>query len=182
MGYSRYRDYRNWLRDEFTFRCVYCLRRETWLTLPADWEIDHYLPKSEHPEAATDYENLVYACNRCNRTKAAKYLPDPGKVAYGQCVRVDESGGIRWLTEEGLNLIEALGLDDEDYTAMRRHVLEAIREAPLGGKTLAWLLGFPENIPDLSQEPRPPNGNKCPSGIQDSYYERRKRGELPLYY
>jgi hypothetical protein len=182
MGYPHYRHYRNWLRDEFTFRCVYCLRRETWLTLSADWEIDHYLPKSEHPKAACDYDNLVYACNRCNRTKAAQYLPDPAAVAYGRCVRADENGQIHWLTPEGQNLVEALGLDDEDYTDMRRHILEALQEAPPGGKTMAWLLGFPANIPDLSQEPAPPDGNKRPSGIRGSHFERRKRGELPMYH
>jgi hypothetical protein len=182
MGYSRYRDYRNWLRDEFTFRCIYCLRRETWLTLSADWGIDHYLPKSDHPEAARDYDNLVYACNCCNRTKAARYLPDPAKVAYAQCVRVNDNGEIHWLTEEGQNLIEALGLDDEDYTVMRRRILEAIEEGRPGGRIHAWLLGFPDNIPDLSQEPKPPGGNKCPNGIRESCFERRKRGELSSYY
>ncbi len=27
-GYSTYESFRPWLRDEFTFRCVYCLKRE----------------------------------------------------------------------------------------------------------------------------------------------------------
>jgi hypothetical protein len=30
VGYASYRSYRPWLRDEFTFRCVYCLKREQW--------------------------------------------------------------------------------------------------------------------------------------------------------
>ena len=29
-GYEDYRSYKDWLRDEFTFRCVYCLERERW--------------------------------------------------------------------------------------------------------------------------------------------------------
>lgn len=29
-GYADYASYRPWLRDEFTFRCVYCLLREQW--------------------------------------------------------------------------------------------------------------------------------------------------------
>ena len=29
-GYADYKRYRPWLRDEFTFRCVYCLKRERW--------------------------------------------------------------------------------------------------------------------------------------------------------
>lgn len=27
-GYEMYQSYKDWLRDEFTFRCVYCLERE----------------------------------------------------------------------------------------------------------------------------------------------------------
>ncbi len=27
-GYASYESYRPWLRDEFAFRCVYCLTRE----------------------------------------------------------------------------------------------------------------------------------------------------------
>jgi hypothetical protein len=29
-GYRDYRSYKPWLRDEFDFRCVYCLWRERW--------------------------------------------------------------------------------------------------------------------------------------------------------
>jgi hypothetical protein len=31
QGYADYKHYKPWLRDEFSFRCVYCLCRETWL-------------------------------------------------------------------------------------------------------------------------------------------------------
>ena len=29
-GYKNYPEYKPWLRDEFEFRCVYCLQREMW--------------------------------------------------------------------------------------------------------------------------------------------------------
>lgn len=29
-GYDSYEAYKPWLRDEFVFRCVYCLEREMW--------------------------------------------------------------------------------------------------------------------------------------------------------
>lgn len=182
MGYSHHRDYRNWLRDEFAFRCIYCLIRETWLRRAGDWEIDHFLPKRDHPDAARDYDNLVYACNCCNRTKATKYLINPEQVAYGQCVWVDGKGEIHWLNEEGKNLIEALGLDDEDYTRMRRCILETLGEAPPDGKTYAWILGFPDNLPDLKKEPKPPGGNKRPKGIHDSWFEKHRANRCASYY
>ncbi|MEY2584119.1 MAG: hypothetical protein QOD80_145 [Verrucomicrobiota bacterium] len=181
QGYSNHRQYRNWLRDEFSFRCIYCLRRETWLTLKRDYEIDHFLPKSKHSDVQRDYDNLVYACSQCNGTKAADYLPSPEAVAYGSCLRVDENGEIHPLNEDGITIIEALYLDATRYTDMRRRILETISEAPRGGKTLQWCLGFPNPLPNLAEEPKPLQ-NTRPSGIWDSHYERDRRGELPSYY
>ena len=36
VGYSSYKAYKDWLRDEFAFRCVYCLFREKWYPNRAD--------------------------------------------------------------------------------------------------------------------------------------------------
>ena len=35
-GYASYEPCRPWLRDEFDFRCVYCLKRETWGQVTGD--------------------------------------------------------------------------------------------------------------------------------------------------
>jgi hypothetical protein len=41
-GYANYEEYKPWLRDEFTFRCVYCLERELWYPDRADsFSVDH---------------------------------------------------------------------------------------------------------------------------------------------
>lgn len=181
QGYSQYGHYRNWLRDEFAFRCIYCLRRETWLTLRQDHEIDHFLPKSEHSGVERDYDNLVYACSQCNRTKATQYLPAPESVAYGTCLRVDENGEIHPLNDAGITIIEALYLNAVHYTEMRRRIIDTISEAPPGGRTVKWCLGFPDDLPNLSEE-REPTQNTRPDGIRDSHYERGCRGELPTYY
>jgi hypothetical protein len=183
QGYSKYGQYRNWLRDEFTFRCVYCLRRETWLTLRRDHEIDHFLPKSAHRDVERDYDNLVYACSECNGTKAAKYLPSPESVAFGDCLHVDENGEIHAADDHGIGeaIIDALRLDAPEYTYLRRRIIETVAEARIGSKTLKWCLGYPENLPNLSAE-KEPKHNKRPAGIRESHYERRQRGELPSYY
>jgi hypothetical protein len=181
QGYSEYRQYRNWLRDEFAFRCIYCLRRETWLTMKRDYQIDHFLPKSEHPNVERDYDNLVYACSECNGTKATKYLPSPESVSYGDCMRVDEKGEIHALNERGETIIEALHLDAPEYTQLRRCIIETISEARLGSKTLKWCLGYPDDLPNLSAEKKQKD-NKRPTGIHESHHERKLRGELPEYY
>lgn len=184
MGYPKYGLYRNWLRDEFTFTCVYCLRRETWGTLKHDWEIDHFVPKSIHPDGTLDYENLVYSCNTCNRSKAAHLAPDPCKVAYGNCVEVDGSGEIHPVknNDEGVTLIETLGLDAEDYNELRRLLLGLRADLAIGSESYRRLFGYPKELPDLSKEPAPPHGNKRLKGISSSCYELAKRGQLPKYY
>ena len=182
QGYPKHRLYLNWLRDEFYFRCVYCLRRETWLTLRSDWQIDHFVPKSIHPGGTLDYDNLVYACANCNHSKAAYLAPDPCKVAYGRCVEVDDYGRIRALDGDGVTLIEAIGLDDEDYIGLRVAVIDLLRELPEGGESYCRFFGFPKDLPDLSKERTPPGGNKRPDGIMQSCFEKARRSELPAYY
>jgi hypothetical protein len=65
-GYASHESYRPWLRDEFTFCCVYCLKRETWGQVTGEFELDHFQPQSLAPDLRLDYFNLVYACRRCN--------------------------------------------------------------------------------------------------------------------
>jgi hypothetical protein len=64
-GYDTYKTYKEWLRDEFAFRCVYCLERERWYPSgSAAFAVDHVRPKGlpEYAHLVCDYENLVYAC------------------------------------------------------------------------------------------------------------------------
>ncbi len=183
QGYPKYGMYRNWLRDEFSFRCIYCLRRETWLTLRKDYEIDHFLPKSDHPDVERDYDNLVFACRECNGTKATKHLPSPEEMAYGECLSVDRKGEIKPKNKSkaGQAIIEALDLNGREYVAMRRKILDLLAEYKPGSKTFKHFFGYPEDLPDLSKE-RNPKTNKRPEGIRISHYERDLRGELPTSY
>ena len=42
-GYAAAESFRPWLRDEFSFRCVYCLRRETWTIRKGEFVIEHFV-------------------------------------------------------------------------------------------------------------------------------------------
>src|SRR5438105_4098493 len=71
-GYTDYTSYKPWLRDEFCFRCIYCLDRERWYPNGhAGFGVEHALPKSDPANATRicDYEILLYACNDCNSEK-----------------------------------------------------------------------------------------------------------------
>src|SRR5438874_5606389 len=82
-GYVQYESYKDWLRDEFTFRCVYCLERERWHD-QASFGVDHVLPKgvAGFAHLVCVYRNLVYACNRCNSIKQDEILLDPCTTAF----------------------------------------------------------------------------------------------------
>lgn len=76
-GYVDNANYRDWLRDEFTYRCVFCLLREQWGRVRGTSALDHFRPVSLHLELKCVYENLRYACVGCNGTKGDRLLTDP---------------------------------------------------------------------------------------------------------
>ena len=83
IGYAEYTQFKPWLRDEFSFRCVYCLQRETWSRAGmAAFSVDHIIPQSLDTNNlfVCDYSNLLYSCLRCNHS---------GKMilCWTQCVK-----------------------------------------------------------------------------------------------
>ncbi|MEO6754028.1 MAG: HNH endonuclease signature motif containing protein [Chthoniobacteraceae bacterium] len=187
-GYRDYADYRPWLRDDFTFRCVYCLTRERWVQ-KGGMHLDHFVSRKLDESAATDYGNLVYACQRCNSTKRANLVPNPEAVAFGECLEVLEDGSITYLNEEGEWLIGLLGLDSDDQKEWRRQRILEMRYLNKKRATdkeaqelFSYLFGYPSNLPDLASLPEPPEGNSRKEGIQESAHARKRRDELPDYY
>ena len=114
-GYADYQSFRPWLRDEFSFRCVYCLIREQWGRVTGEFDLDHACLNSP-------------AMTRWRRT---------------------------WL-----RIIELAEAGD----------LELFRE----------LMGYPRDLPNLASCRVPENIR--PEGIDDCYFARRERGELPPAY
>jgi len=111
-GYDDYGSYRDWLRDEFTFRCVYCLHRERWYGRPGSFDIEHFIPVSVDPRGKCEYTNLLYACRTCNAAKSdVLAVPDPCTVAFGDCLRVKTDGEIEPLNEAGRRLRDVLRLN-----------------------------------------------------------------------
>lgn len=182
QGYAESTSYRPWLRDEFTFRCVYCLNRENWGRVTGEFDLDHFQPKSIHPDKKLEYDNLLYSCRCCNAAKSHQTVPDPTVVLTSGHVRVYPDGSIEGLSEEATRLIRKLGLDEEDYRFWRRIWIRNIELAQeYDEEYCALLMSFPENLPELARL-RPPGGNSRPEGIEDSYFARRRRGELPETY
>ena len=97
-------------------------------------------------------------------------------------VRVKADGTIEGLTREARKIIRLLALDAESCNRWRRLWLRNIElAAEYSPDQYAHLMGFPEDLPDLSWL-RPPGGNSRPDGVEQSYFAQRHRGELPQTY
>jgi hypothetical protein len=181
QGYSDYESYRAWLRDEFTFRCVYCLSREQWGHVTGDYELDHFVPQRTEPAKKAGYESLVYACRRCNLTKSGESVPDPLRMT-AELLRVQPDGSVQSFSAEGEVLVLKLDLNAPRMIAWR---LLWMRLVYLAGEHDADLfqrcMGYPVDLPNLARL-RPPGGNSRPTGIDASHFARRARGELPTTY
>ena len=188
QGYLDYRHYKPWLRDEFQFRCVYCLCRERWFPDGDDsFSIDHLRPQSAAPESGGEYGNLVYACWRCNSAKQDTPPPlDPDRDTFANHVELCKDGTVRGLTPQGEALIRACRLNRPKLAEFRRglfalHDLLKNHRDAAAIELLRKYFGYPDNLPRLASL-RPPGGNLRPEGIHQSYYELRQRGELPGFY
>lgn len=97
----RYQKYRPCLRWEFGFTCAFCQLHESDIA-PLGAEglgvttAEHFVPVSEDPSRAREYENLLYACRWCNRSRsnsgieaAAGRLLAPTEVAWADHFRWD---------------------------------------------------------------------------------------------
>jgi len=182
QGYADYESYRPWLRDEFAFRCVYCLFREVWGQLRGLHAIDHFLPVASRPDLALDYDNLLYACISCNLGKGRQKTPNPLSTLLEPDVKVGEDGRIQAKTPQARKLIELLGLNRPRLQEFRELWIRIVRLAARHDPALfRRLLAYPVDLPDLSSL-RPPEGNSRPDGVVQSYLARHEQGELPDTY
>ena len=189
-GYENYQSYKQWLRDEHDFRCVYCLAREAWdATGPADattFGADHLQAKSNSPGLVTNYENLSYCCNRCNPRKNAVSLPTSLiEKPLSEHLEITASGDVTAKTPDGEWLKDLLLLDDPTRKEWRKIILELhvlAQRNLLEGRSsrIVRLFAYPPDLPNLSTA-RPPS-NSRPEGINESAFARRERGELPEFY
>lgn len=187
-GYTVYSRFKPWLRDEFSFRCVFCYLRECFFPSGQDsFSVEHLLPQVARPDLACEYGNLVLACLKCNSFKGDRWpVPDPCVTGFGTLLAVAQDGSIRALTDDGRVLVRLLRLDREDLTIWRRRFLALARALPnidpASELSPEWraAFGYPQNMPDLRRYRAPVNGT--PHSAGDCHFARLERGELPDSY
>ena len=186
-GYKDYESYREWLRDEFSYRCVYSLVREQWIARPGNFDIDHMEPRADRPDLTCEYDNLLYLTHQVNLVRNRRPLPDPCKFALGECLRVhsdgDRVGEVEALNELGERIIRILRLDSEDATGFRRRMFAILRSLAINDvRMFRQLVGFPSDLPDLRAAKRRNRDNTRPEGIRQSALQLRENGTLPNWY
>lgn len=180
-GYAHYKQYRPWLRDEFKFRCIYCLIREQWGLVRGTFDIDHFLSQSHFKDTEKDYDNLLYSCATCNTAKADQDVPDPCRHMLSANLVLSEDGHMRGLTREASEVIEKLGLDSEEYREFRCLWIGIVQLAKKHDPDLYQnLMRYPAKLPNLKRL-HPPN-NSRPEGLERSCFELRKKGKLTITY
>lgn len=169
-GYKGYESYREWLRDEFDFSCVYTLFRETWVG-KHNFEIEHVIPQTLDGEAECDYENLVYAYHFVNRLKSAKLIPHPCSLVLGNCLEVNDLGEISARSDAGVALMKDLKLDHPELTEQRYTWIRGLTCAQESDPELYnWYMRMPNGLVDLAR--RNPPRNSKPEGVSTSLYAR----------
>jgi hypothetical protein len=180
-GYSTYESYRPWLRDEFTFRCVYCLKREMWGQVTHEFELDHFEPQTLVPNRELDYFNLLYACRRCNAVKLHQAISDPMKTLSSDLIVVLPDGALFSEHIEAKRIIAQIDLNSPKLRKWRVMWMRIVELAKASDTNLYHQLTcFPSDLPDLGRL-RPP-GNSRPEGVAMSWYAKRQRGHLPQCY
>jgi hypothetical protein len=187
-GYRDYKSFKEWLRDEFTFRCAYCQERERWYPSgKGAFAVDHAKPKGWRNTLAWSATIRTWCtCSRCNSAKGERLLLDPCRMAFAEHLKVKNDGSINGRTKEGKRLIKILGLDLEAPTKVRRYYIRVAalyKRAPDHPELKALYFHafcYPDDLPDLASL-RPKRKTK-PKGIADSFLHLRQTDLLPARY
>jgi hypothetical protein len=183
-GYADYRSYRDWLRDDFTFRCVYCLHREQWYGREAAFNVEHLIPVVADPRGRCEYTNLLYACATCNIAKQDILgVPDPCRVAFHKCLRPKSNGELEALNRDGQKLRDVLRLNSESNVRQRSKWMRTLATLRTSVPDLYQeYMAFPDDLPDLRPAKRRVPNNTKPDGAMNCCFALRERGELPTTY
>ena len=187
-GYTDYTSYKPFLRDEFSFRCVFCLEREQWHpNRDASFSVEHFSSKVKWPEKLCDYDNLLYACVRCNSFKQDVLVRlDPTLIAFGDHFVVGDDGHIDGRSPEAKDLIDLLHLNDSPALDQRQRILMLVR-LKLANPDHAEInrlfvdhFKYPDELANLAVL-KPPSNNR-PEGITASHFARKGRNEPTEVY
>ncbi len=187
-GYTDYKSFKPWLRDEFHFRCIFCFCRVRWFPDgEASFSVEHFLPKTAYPHLACEYSNLLLACCACNSAKSDTLIPiDPCKEAIGNHLGIDSHGEVKAKSPKGQLVIDICLLNRKlllDYRRRKIAIWNLLNATEDEGhrNVLGECFAYPIDLPDLRRL-LPPEGNTLPDSEDKCCYALHDRGELGSHY
>ena len=124
--FDKYSKYKPYFKKDFQERCCYCNMPSELLTIP--YHVEHFIPikafEGKKDSLLTEYENLMWACPKCNLSKGDKYKGDfltsskienelfynPVETDYNDIFFRNEIGGIDSEDAKGREMIKLLKL------------------------------------------------------------------------
>ena len=118
-----YKDWKDILRVEGRYQCVYCTISEGRFGGLRNFHVEHYRPKSKYAAHENSIANLFYACAICNSFKGSDWpgdpakdfsnaaYPDPSACCYSEFLSVDGHGLVGSSVVAGKFIVERLYLN-----------------------------------------------------------------------
>ncbi|MBS5065261.1 MAG: HNH endonuclease [Hungatella hathewayi] len=124
--FDYFRSYAPYLQKDFQGRCCYCNMSDELLTV--SFHVEHFIPQKSFEGVKdtlkTDYNNLMWACPKCNLSKGNKYkgslldndkienelFYNPVDIDYNDIFYRNELGGIESDDPKGKEMIKLLKL------------------------------------------------------------------------
>jgi hypothetical protein len=141
---ANYEQYRQNLREDFTYSCAYCTLTESEATTIA-FEIDHYEPQSERPDLENTYNNLMYSCQHCNGLKSDISPPPRARKDGKRFFRPDEDRYSDHYEPNGLQLKAKTEVGKFNIAMLQlngRPILGRVRDARARLATLSEFVAF----------------------------------------
>ncbi|MGM0601268.1 MAG: HNH endonuclease [Candidatus Rifleibacteriota bacterium] len=82
--HKKYGDYKQALRIDFCYSCAFCSITEIEYGA-GTFNIDHFMPRIPFKNLETEYGNLLWSCERCNKKKLSFYPGKDGRLK-GMCL------------------------------------------------------------------------------------------------
>jgi hypothetical protein len=128
-----------------------------------------------------DYRNLVYACRRCNAVKRDQTVPDPLRLLHANCVATLPDGALKSNDRDAQRLIRRLDLNSPRLRSWRIMWMRIVDLARRHDPSLyRQLVCPPPDLPNLHKLRPPLNTRKA--GLNQSWFARRQRGDIPGEY
>ncbi|MDQ8205898.1 HNH endonuclease signature motif containing protein [Coraliomargarita sp. SDUM461003] len=125
------------MRNDFSQHCGYCDDDDFYSGGSRGYQIDHFKPKCSFPDDVNDYDNLVYSCPYCNRSKWDTWREedgfiDPCEDGYDEHIIRRDDGSIGYEGSRGKFIFEELNL------GLKRHqIIWTIKKLESQNKKLA---------------------------------------------